>query len=141
MGKGQVSSRHLGGGACYCDYESLCLWSGGISEHRPARTPAEPLPGLETLPPWEGAHNRSAPANPSLLAWQPEDKAGQKYLCGWRKVNFSASLFFPGNRGHCQIQQNRSRDGAGEAPTGSQRALPPPFTHSCCLLPSGSVTG
>lgn len=94
--------------------------------------------GLGVLPPGEGGWSWSAPANPSLPAWQPEDNASQKYLCGWRKVNFSASLFFPGNCGHCQIQQNRSRD-RGEVPAGSRRALPPPLAHSLCLLPSGSV--
>lgn len=91
-----------------------------------------PLAGLEVLPPWEGDLNWSAPANPSLLAWQHEDNASQKYLCGWWKVNFSASLFFPGNRGHCQIQQNRSRDGARRGPC---RASEEPCSPCPLLLP------
>lgn len=89
-------------------------------------------------PPGKGGLLWSAPANPSLQAWQCEDNAGQKYLCGWRKVNFSASLFFPGNRGHRQIQQNRSRDRVRRGPVGRQKE-PGPHTHSSCLQPSGPV--
>lgn len=87
-----------------------------------------PLAGLEALLPWEGDLNWSAPANPSLLAWQHEGNASQKYLCGWWKVNFSASLFFPGNRGHCQIQQNRSRDGARRGPGRASEEAQLPMT-------------
>lgn len=86
----------------------------------------DPPAGLGAFPPWEGDLNWSAPANSSLPAWQCEDNAGQKYLCGWRKVNFSASVFFPGNRGHRQIQQNRSRHRVRRGPVGRPREPCPP---------------
>lgn len=90
-------------------------------------------PTWGVLPPGEGDLTQGAPANPSLLAWQCEDNSGQKYLCGWRKVNFSASVFFPGNCGHCQIQQNRSRNRVRQGPCrASEGALPP----CSCLLPA-----
>ena len=85
--------------------------------------------------------NWRAPANSSLPSWQCEDNAGQKYLCGWRKVNFSASLFFPGNRGHRQIEQNRSRHRVRRGPVGRQREPCPPLHTYSCLLPSGSLSG
>lgn len=101
--------------------------SVGVPELRPRGACPGPPAGLGVLPLWEADLHWSAPANPSLLAWQPKDKAGQKYLCGWWKVNSSASLFFPGNRGHRQIQQNRSRDRAQRGSCGvSEGALPPP---------------
>lgn len=110
----------------------------GVPGLRPQGACSDPPAGLGVLPPRRGGDlHWSAPANPSLLAWQREDKAGQKYLCGWRKVNSSASLFFPGNRGHRQIQQNRSRESEAR-PLWGVRGSPAPHAH-CCLLPSGSV--
>lgn len=112
--------------------------SVGVPELGPRGACPGPPAGLGVLPLWEADLHWSAPANPSLLAWQPKDKASQKYLCGWRKVNSSASLFFPGNRGHRQIQQNRSRDRARRGSRGVSEGALPPHAHFC-LLPSGSV--
>lgn len=105
----------------------------------PAQTPQ----WVGRLPPWEGALTSNAPANASLPAWQREDNAGQKYLCGWRKVNFSASLFFPGNRGHRQIQQNRSRHRARRGPAGPRRQprTPRPLLPPATRLQGGPRAG
>lgn len=138
LGKGLSSAPSSSSEISSCHYHYGPWWplqGSGLGRACPLHSPGWECSFLGTELNW------SAPANPSLLAWQPENNAGQKYLCGWWKVNFSASVFFPGNRGHRQIQQNRSRDGVRRGSHGESENPAPAPRPPLLPRPSGSVVG